>query len=296
MTQNVGSTYTTTIPSLSDNADIVKALTYYHQGGLTGSPATNSIEKYLMNINDRAATIETAIGWPYSNPSSINTRISSLETTVGSNLNATFIKAVPESNDVPATINRIKPLTKFIIPLQIQGEIDQQVNLQQWSTSSAIVAYVSKDGKLFSYNGITSGDPVEVATISGTQTLTNKTLTSAIQTIGTNAKTTSYKLVGPSGTLGNSVTNDQSKMIEINSSSSTNLTIPTDAESGFPTGTYIVVLQTGTGQITIVPESNGTGTVTINSTPGLKLRTQWSMATLIKRGTNLWVASGDLLT
>jgi hypothetical protein len=49
-------------------------------------------------------------------------------------------------------------------------------------------------------------------------------------------------------------------------------------------------LQTGTGQTTIV----ATGGVTINATPGLKLRTQWSSATLIKRAENTWVAIGDL--
>ena len=38
----------------------------------------------------------------------------------------------------------------------------------------------------------------------------------------------------------------------------------------------------------------GTGGVTINATPGLKLRAQWSSATLIKRATDTWVLIGDL--
>jgi hypothetical protein len=37
-----------------------------------------------------------------------------------------------------------------------------------------------------------------------------------------------------------------------------------------------------------------TGGVTINATPGLKLRAQWSSVTLIKRATDTWVALGDL--
>lgn len=45
----------------------------------------------------------------------------------------------------------------------------------------------------------------------------------------------------------------------------------------------------GAGQVTV----GGAG-VTINATPGLKLRTQWSSATLIKRATDTWVAVGDL--
>ena len=44
------------------------------------------------------------------------------------------------------------------------------------------------------------------------------------------------------------------------------------------------------GQITVVPVSG----VTINSTPGLKVRTQWSAATLLKRAENTWVLIGDL--
>ena len=55
-------------------------------------------------------------------------------------------------------------------------------------------------------------------------------------------------------------------------------------------GTQINLLATNTGQVTIV---GGTG-VTVNATPGLNLRTQWSSATLIKRGTDTWVLVGDI--
>lgn len=58
----------------------------------------------------------------------------------------------------------------------------------------------------------------------------------------------------------------------------------------FPIGTQITILQTGSGQTTI---GAGAG-VTVNATPGLKLRAQWSSVTLIKRATNTWVAVGDL--
>jgi len=79
-------------------------------------------------------------------------------------------------------------------------------------------------------------------------------------------------------------------LIEINSGSGTTLTIPTNATTAFPVGTSIDVLQVGAGQITVA----GAVGVTVNSTPGLKLRTQWSSATLFKRGTDLWVLMGDL--
>ena len=57
----------------------------------------------------------------------------------------------------------------------------------------------------------------------------------------------------------------------------------------FPTGSSITLVQTGAGQVTI----GGAG-ATINGTPGLKLRTQWSVATIVKRATDSWVAFGDL--
>jgi hypothetical protein len=152
-----------------------------------------------------------------------------------------------------------------------------------------------------------------VVTTTGTQTLTNKTLTtpsiasfanathnhqsasgggaltvSAISDIASNyaplnltlnAQTASYTLV----------LSDAAKQVEMNVASANNLTVPTDSVA-FPVGTTILVVQTGTGQTTIVPGSG----VTINSTPGLRLRARWSTATLIKRAANTWLAFGDL--
>ena len=62
----------------------------------------------------------------------------------------------------------------------------------------------------------------------------------------------------------------------------------TDSAS-FPVGFTVDVLQTGSSQVTIA--GNG---FTPNATPGLKLRTQGSSATLIKRALNSWVVLGDL--
>jgi hypothetical protein len=117
-------------------------------------------------------------------------------------------------------------------------------------------------------------------TLTGVQTLTNKTLTAPITTLATNAQTASYTLV----------LTDQSKVVEMGVGSANNLTVPLNSSVEFPTGTVITVLQTGAGQTTLV----ATGGVTINGTPGLKLRAQWSSATLIKRATDTWVAIGDL--
>lgn len=78
---------------------------------------------------------------------------------------------------------------------------------------------------------------------------------------------------------------DSGRLIEMSGGGT--LTI-TDSAS-FPIGFTVDVLQTGASQVTIAGTS-----FTPNATPGLKLRTQWSSATLIKRGLNSWVVLGDL--
>ena len=79
-------------------------------------------------------------------------------------------------------------------------------------------------------------------------------------------------------------------VIEVNSTSPTTITIPLDSAINYPIGTSLDILQTNTGQVTIA----ATGGVTLNGTPGFKLRTQWSSATILKRAANTWIVYGDL--
>ena len=96
----------------------------------------------------------------------------------------------------------------------------------------------------------------------------------------TNAQTSAYTLALA----------DNGKMVEMNVASGNALTVPSNANVAFPVGTTLTILQTGAGQTTLTPQSG----VTINATPGLKLRAQWASATIIKRATDTWVALGDL--
>lgn len=83
------------------------------------------------------------------------------------------------------------------------------------------------------------------------------------------------------------------KLIEMEVSSANTLTIPTNASVPFPLGTQILVSQLGTGQTTITPSVG----VTLRSSGGkTKTSAQYSMCTLIKRGTNEWYLSGDITT
>ena len=83
---------------------------------------------------------------------------------------------------------------------------------------------------------------------------------------------------------------ERDTLIEISSQSATTVTIPADSSVNYPVGTTLDILQTASGQVTIA----GAQGVTVNATPGLKLRTQWSSATLMKRAANTWVVYGDL--
>jgi hypothetical protein len=94
-------------------------------------------------------------------------------------------------------------------------------------------------------------------------------------------KTDSYTL---------SALTERDSLIEVAKGSAATITIPLNSAVAFPVGTSIDILQTSTGQVTIAGDAG----VTVNSTPGLKLRTQWSTATLFKRATNTWVVYGDL--
>jgi hypothetical protein len=66
-------------------------------------------------------------------------------------------------------------------------------------------------------------------------------------------------------------------------------TVTIGTSLGFTAGQAIDLLATDTGQITVTP-----GGATLNGTPGYKLRTRYSSATLFCIGTNSFVLIGDL--
>lgn len=98
--------------------------------------------------------------------------------------------------------------------------------------------------------------------------------------VDTNATTGAYTLA----------LTDDGKVVEMSNASGTTLTIPLNSSVAFPVGTQIVVIQTGAGQTTIA----GASGVTVNGTPGLKLRAQYSSCVCLKRATDTWILLGDL--
>lgn len=85
---------------------------------------------------------------------------------------------------------------------------------------------------------------------------------------------------------------DNFKLVEMNAATAKTITVPPNASVAFVAdGTQITVAGYGAGTVSIAA---GAG-VTIRSSDGaLDLRVQYSMATLIKIGTNEWYLIGDI--
>jgi hypothetical protein len=91
------------------------------------------------------------------------------------------------------------------------------------------------------------------------------------------------------GTTYTLVLTDVAKVVSLTNAGAITLTVPTNASVAFPTGTQILLYQGGAGQVTI----SGAG-VTLRS-QGTKLKTngQYSIAGLLKVGTDEWVVFGN---
>ncbi len=92
------------------------------------------------------------------------------------------------------------------------------------------------------------------------------------------------------GTSYTLVLTDHTKLVTLSNASAITLTVPPNSSVAFAVGSVIDLAQIGAGQVTI---AQGSG-VTINATPGLKLRARYSGATLRKRATDTWLLFGDL--
>jgi hypothetical protein len=126
-------------------------------------------------------------------------------------------------------------------------------------------------------NQIASG---AVGELQMSNTVANKTIIGDIQTI--NAQTAAYTLAS----------GDAGKLITVNVGAPAIVTIPTNASVPFAVGSHIDFIQLGAGQVTI----SGNIGVTINYSPGNKLRAQYAGASVIKIATDTWCLVGDIST
>ena len=104
------------------------------------------------------------------------------------------------------------------------------------------------------------------------------TLQASVWSDDVNAQTgTSYTLV----------LTDAGKQITMTNASASTLTIPTNATVAFATGVKIVVINLGAGAVTLT----AAGGVTLSANTTNFAIPQYQVATLIKTGTNTWVAN-----
>ena len=168
-----------------------------------------------------------------------------------------------------------------------------------------------------------SVDTAVVATTNNTLTMTGKTLTTPIITLSTTSSTTEGQIAWDStndkiligdgtntkefasstltlnaqtGTTYTFALADKDKLVTASTSATQTYSIPTNATTAFPVGTQINIIQIGAGQVTIQAASSGTTTVSSTGATSTapKLRAQYSSATCIKAGTDLWYVVGDI--
>lgn len=99
--------------------------------------------------------------------------------------------------------------------------------------------------------------------------------------ITANRQTASYTLVA----------SDSGKIVEMNSGSANNLTVPPNSSVPYSIGTQIVIAQYGAGQTSIVA---GVGVTIRSKSAALKISSQYSAATLVKIAADEWYLFGDI--
>jgi hypothetical protein len=265
-------------------------------GNLTVSGTTTSINTATLNVADNVVVLNNDVtGSPTENAgievergTSANVLVRYNETSdkwEATNDGTTYGNLVTTADSGTVTSTMIADGTILNADINASAAIA----LSKLATSTA--------GNIIVYNA--SGVPTSVAetgdiTISdtgvtaiATEVIVNADIsaTAAIELgkladVSTSAQTASYTLVLA----------DKNKIVEMLVATANTLTVPPNASVAYPVGAQINILQTGAGQTTVTA---GAG-VTINASPGLKLRTQWSYATLVKRATNTWVLVGDI--
>ena len=166
----------------------------------------------------------------------------------------------------------------------------QEHDVMHVNHAGAIVALETKLGLTDSNaaaNAILGGSGAATTSWTTSPTVTG-TLTAGVavgQAVDLDRKTADYTLV----------LTDAGKVIEINSGSDENVTIPPYGTGGgqvaFPTGTQIVIVRLGAGAVTIV---EGSGVTTRSDGDKAKIKSQYSSCVLIKHETNEWYILGNL--
>jgi hypothetical protein len=194
----------------------------------------------------------------------------------------TFTLSSYSSSTASGTVNKVDALVvgspvRIISPSNPTVFADGLVFSITGTSVDITVLFDNTGGTLAS---ITSPMPVSIAGVRGA---TGPSGADAPTVVSISQKTANYSLVLA----------DKSSLIEVSNSSTTVpvvITVPLDSSQNFENGTTITILRTNVGNVDI----EGSAGVTVNATPGQRLRARWSSASLIKRSSDLWVLVGDL--
>jgi prepilin-type processing-associated H-X9-DG protein len=259
----MAASYPTSIAGFLDKVNVVDIIDASHP---------NSIQSEVIAIESTLGTEPNRSTTP--SPTGTFNGSSTLFSTVGLRLNNIEVGVVSDAHtqylrkagDTANVITIGASTTKGLV---IRGASSQSANLQDWQdSSSTVLARIDASGNATAASFIkTGGTSAQVLMADGS-------VTPGFTVNGT-AKTGAYTLTS----------SDYNSLIQMNGAFA--FTINTTLSTA-PAGTQIHLLALTTGV-----SVTATG-VTLNGTPGLKLRAAYSSATLICLASNNWVLIGDL--
>jgi hypothetical protein len=257
--ETIGAIYPTEIPGYADNADIQAAFKLYHYGSTDYNTANeNTANLVSPSIAHTLNDLQTQI-----------TGLDPAGSVSKSTIDAKGDLLVGLSN------NTIDNLTVGSNNFVLTADSTQTLGIK-WSALPT--ASTSGSGIVQLNDGYASTSTSLAPTANALKSVYDLSERKAL-TINTQSGTT-YTLVAADA---------DSKMVQFTSSSSVTVTVPA---STFTAGQQINLTRYGTGSVTV----QGAAGVTVNATPTLVLRAQYSAATLVCIDASTFVLYGDLST
>jgi hypothetical protein len=255
--ESIGAIYSTKIPGYADNADIQAAFKLYHYGSL----------EYDITETDVAELVSPSIAHTLNDLQEQITGLDPAGSVSKGTIDAKGDLLVGLSND--NVDNLAVGSNNFVLT----ADSTQTLGIK-WSALPT--ASTSGAGVVQLNDGYASTSTTQASTANALKSVYDLSERKAL-TINTQSGTT-YTLVA---------TDSDSKMVQFTSSSSVTVTVP---PAIFTAGQQVNLTRYGTGSVTV---QGGAG-VTVNSSPSLVLRAQYSAATLVCIDSTTFVLYGDL--